>query len=75
MKNLILTAVSALLITACGTSFAASLDAHNLTSALATSAASAANKGSFAIVYGGQDISRGSINLHEAKVYQPILVG
>lgn len=74
MKKIILCTVSLFVVGFSVSSFAATLDAQTLTRALGNSAAKAADKSEFAIVYGGQDISRGSINL-VGNAYKPVMIG
>jgi hypothetical protein len=55
---------------------AGSLDAGALAkSILNTQKFSGSEKGSFAIVYGGQDISRGGIGAVNSRIVHPVFVG
>ncbi|MDR3477101.1 MAG: hypothetical protein P4M14_03630 [Gammaproteobacteria bacterium] len=58
-------------------SFAGStgLDAQSLSKSLNAHKVTGSEKGSFEIVYGGQDISRGSIGATLPSIDSPILVG
>jgi hypothetical protein len=77
MKKFALLLTSALLISTSLFSEAASaIDAHALAqSILSKQKYSGAKAGSFTIVYGGQDISRGSLDLHSSSLDKTALVG
>lgn len=77
MRKLAILAASSLLIAFNAfASEAASIDAKSLAKTIMNMhKVSSAEKGSFAIVYGGQDISRGNSLGQRATVNEPILIG
>lgn len=65
-------ALAIFLISVSSSLLASPLDAQTIGNALQKSTAAAASKNEFAIVYGGQDISRGN-DFTTVKLVQPLL--